>query len=140
MLAKPLADKLAKDPNNGDGWLLLARTYREIGQHKDALEGYERAATLLPHTAEMLAEWVDARVIANDRKWDDPTRAILKEALKLDAKSTMVLSLAGSEAFDRGDNKAAISYWEKISKNKSADPMDIKLAEENIKSAKLRIK
>src|SRR6185369_13420377 len=45
---KKLADKLANDPGNGDGWLLLAKTYSELGRFPEAAAAYEKAAALLP--------------------------------------------------------------------------------------------
>ncbi|MEW5770209.1 MAG: tetratricopeptide repeat protein [Pseudomonadota bacterium] len=134
-LAKPLADKLAKDPGNGEGWLLLARTYRELHQYAEALPAYERASALLPADAALLAEWADAYVIVKGRKWDDVARGLVKRALAANPRHPMSLALAGSEAFERGDLKAAIGYWERMRDAAPAGSMDAKLAEANIQEA-----
>lgn len=135
-LVKPLADKLAKDPANGEGWLLLARTYRELHQYAEAAPAYERAAALLPADAALLAEWADSYVIAHDRKWDDTARSIVKRAIGAGPKHLMALALAGSESFDRRDYKAAIGYWERMRSVAPPGSMDAKLAESNIQEAK----
>lgn len=41
-VVKKLADKMAKDPNNGEGWLLLAKTYSELRRFAEADSAYER--------------------------------------------------------------------------------------------------
>jgi cytochrome c-type biogenesis protein CcmH len=138
-MVKRLADKMLKNPNNGDGWLLLARTYGELRQHKEAANAYAKAAAILPPDAALLADWADARVVSNDRKWDAESRDIVKRALTADPKHLKSLSLAGSEAFDRADYKQAIGFWKRILAVAPADSMDAKLAEKNIQEANDRL-
>lgn len=134
-MVKRLADKMAKDPNNGDGWLLLARTYGELRQHRQAADAYAKAAALLPPEAGMLADWADAYVMSHDQKWDGEAREIVKRALKADPKHLKALALAGSEAFGRDDYKGAIELWKRIKSVAPADSMDARLADANIQEA-----
>lgn len=139
MAVKRLADKMAKDPNNGEGWLLLARTYGELRQHKEAANAYARATALLPPDAALLADWADAYVMTQDRKWNDEARGIVKRALAANPKHIKSLALAGGEAFDRADYKTAIDYWKRIKAVAPADSMDVKLADSNIAEATARM-
>lgn len=132
---KRLADKLAADPNNGEGWQLLAKTYNELHKYAEADAAYAKAAALLPPDAAMLADWADTHVMANNRKWDDESRKIVKRALAADPKHVKSLALAGSEAFDRGDYKGAIELWKRMKAAAPADSMDGKLADANIAEA-----
>ncbi|TCV89510.1 TPR domain-containing protein [Sulfurirhabdus autotrophica] len=136
---KHLADKMAKDPNNGEGWLLLARTYGELRQSKEAAAAYSKAAALIPLNAAMLSEWADAHVLANGRKWDDESRDIVKRALVSDPKNLKALALAGSEAFDRADYKQAVILWKRLQAAAPADSQFAKLAEMNIKEANSKL-
>lgn len=129
---KHLAEKMAKNPGNGDGWLLLARTYGELHQPREAANAYAKAATLIPPDAAFLTEWADARVLANERKWDDESRDIVMRALKTDPVHLKALALAGSEAYYRADYKAALSYWKRLQAAAPAGSRDAKLAEMNI--------
>jgi cytochrome c-type biogenesis protein CcmH len=139
MVVKRLADKMVKDPNNGEGWLLLARTYGELRQHKEAANAYAKAAALLPPDAALLADWADAYVMTQDRKWNDQARDIVKRALAANPKHLKSLALAGGEAFDRADYKTAIDYWKRIKAVAPADSMDAKLADSNIAEATARM-
>jgi len=47
-LADRLAEKLKDNPNNADGWALLARTYVELKRHKDAVPAFEKASAQSP--------------------------------------------------------------------------------------------
>jgi cytochrome c-type biogenesis protein CcmH len=135
VMAGRLADKLAKDPKNAEGWALLAQTYIELHQYKQADEAYAKAAALQPPDAKMLADWADARVVGNDRKWDKEARDLVVRALAADPKQLKALALAGSEAFDRADYKKAIDYWTKMREAAPAGSMDVKLADANIEEA-----
>lgn len=55
-MAARLAEKLQKDPSNGQGWALLARTYMQIGQYPLAADAYGKAAALLPKDASIKSE------------------------------------------------------------------------------------
>ena len=134
-LVRRLADKMAKDPGNGEGWLLLARTYGELRQFREAAEAYARADALLPPDASLLADWTDAHIMSHERKWDAKARSIVKKALAADAGHIKSLALAGSEAFERADYKAAIGYWKRMKEQAPPDSMDAKLAETNIAEA-----
>lgn len=135
VMVKRLAGKLEKDPNNAEGWLLLAHTYGELHQPGEAAAAYAKAAAIAPPGAAVLAEWADARVQANGRKWDDEARDIVKRALAADPKHLKALALAGSEAFDRADYRHAISYWKQMQLAAPAGSMDARLAEMNIAEA-----
>lgn len=135
VMAKRLADKLAKDPDNGEGWLLLARTYGEIRQPKEAAEAYAKAAKLLTLDATTLADWADAQVMANGRKWNAEAKGTVERALSADPKHLKALALAGSEAFERAEYKTAIAYWQRLRAAAPPDSADAKLAEANIQEA-----
>ncbi|UCV21460.1 tetratricopeptide repeat protein [Ferribacterium limneticum] len=134
-VVKKLADKMANDPNNGEGWLLLAKTYSELRRHAEADAAYAKASALVTLDAHALADWADAHVMTKDRKWDDEARKIVKRAIAADPKHVKALALAGSEAFDRADYKAAIDFWKRMKAVAPADSMDSKLADANIAEA-----
>jgi cytochrome c-type biogenesis protein CcmH len=138
-MAVRLAEKLAKNPTNGEGWALLAQTYVELRKYKEADQAFTKATSLGQSDAHLLTEWADAHVIANDRKWDKTARDILARALAADAKNLKALALSGSEAFERADYKQAIAQWKKLRAIAPADSMDAKLADSNIAEANLRL-
>jgi cytochrome c-type biogenesis protein CcmH/NrfG len=69
----------------------------------------------------------------------DTMRDIVKRALAADPKHLKSLALAGSEAFDRSDFKAAIDYWKRMKATAPSGSMDAKLADSNIEEAMSRI-
>ena len=138
-MVKRLADKLAKDPSYGEGWALLGHSYIEVHQYAEATTAFARAAAILPPNAALLADWADAYVMSHERKWDKESRDIVKRALAADPRHLKTLALAGSEAFDRGEYKEAIAYWNRMKAAAPANSMDAKLADANIQEATTRM-
>lgn len=109
-----LAQKLQEDPNNGEGWYLLARSYLEMQQFPEAAGAFAKAAALLPPDATLLADYADAEVMANGRQWTPAAKSAVEKALAADPQHPKSLALAGTEAFHRGDYKSAVGYWERL--------------------------
>ncbi len=138
--AKRLAAKLMKNPSNGDGWLLLARSYSQLRQPKEAADAYAKAAKLLPPDAAVFADWADSLVTSRETKWDKESADIVSRALATDPKNVKALALAGSEAFSRKDYSAAITFWTRMKAEAKPDSMDAKLASANISEAQNLLK
>jgi cytochrome c-type biogenesis protein CcmH len=113
-MAQKLAAKLEKNPENGDGWALLAHTYVEIKQHKDALGAFEKAVHLIPNDPQLLADYADALAVTNNGNFDAKTNELVEKALKLDQNHPKALLLAGTIAFKQADYAKAISVWEHL--------------------------
>ena len=132
MLAVRLAEKLAKNPANGEGWALLAQTYVELRQYKEADQAFSKAASLGQADTRLLVEWVDARVTAQNHQWDKTAHDTLAKALAAEPKNLKALTLAGTEAADKKDYKGAIAQWKKVVAAAPADSPEAKLAQNNI--------
>ncbi|MDP3307223.1 c-type cytochrome biogenesis protein CcmI, partial [Methylotenera sp.] len=62
-LLETLKSKLEKDPGDGTGWALLARTYVELKRHADAVPFYEKAVKAIPNDPQLLADYADALAV-----------------------------------------------------------------------------
>ncbi len=60
-MAAKLAAKLERDPDNAEGWAMLARTYYALNRYNDAVPAFEKATALIPKDAGLLADYADAR-------------------------------------------------------------------------------
>lgn len=137
--SRKLAEKLASDPDNGAGWLLLARSYREIGDFSKAEEAFAKAELLLPPDASLLADWADIHVMNNNRNWDDKANALVKQALKTEPRHLKSLALAGSSAYSKGDFGRAADYWKRMLDAAPKDSMEAKEAAANLAEARSRM-
>lgn len=111
---KELEDKLAKNPRDPQGWLLLARSYVELERYGDAVKAYDKLTQLVPNEAQLWADYADAMAMTQGQSLlGDPTK-LLDRALEVDPKNPKTLALAGTAAMERGDYPAAIKYWEDL--------------------------
>jgi cytochrome c-type biogenesis protein CcmH len=61
VMADKLAKRLEKEPADGEGWALLARTYLELGDVAKADAAYAKALALRPGDEAMKADYSAAR-------------------------------------------------------------------------------
>jgi cytochrome c-type biogenesis protein CcmH len=113
-MAQKLAAKLEKNPDNAEGWALLAHSYVELKQHKNAVGAFDHAVKLIPNDAQLFADYADALAVTNSGKFDAKTLELIDAALKIDPSHPKALLLAGTGAFNLADYPKAISHWEKL--------------------------
>jgi len=79
-----LEAELRRDPNQPEGWRLLARAQAAQGRAEQARDAYAEAVKLAPDEPDLLVEAAEARTLAAaDRRFDDQAVAMLRHALEL---------------------------------------------------------
>lgn len=116
-----LAEKLKTQPDNPEGWVMLARSYSRLGRHAEAVPAYEKAVALRGDDAGLLADYADTLAVQNNRSLAGAPMKLVERALKIDPNNPKALALAGSDAFERKDYPAAVRYWEKLAQGIPAD-------------------
>lgn len=112
---------LKTQPDDADGWQMLARTYAAMGKTADANQAFTTAEKLRPNDATLLSDHAVAVAMANNRKLEGESTQLIERALKADPKHPKALALAGTAAFERKDYKGAVRYWEDLAKVEPAD-------------------
>ncbi len=113
-MVSDLAARLANEPDNLEGWVVLARSYHVLKRFAAAAEAYERAVKLAPDEPDLIADYADALASAEGGNLAGKPIALVKRALEIDPTHWKALALAGTEAFNRRDFAAAVAYWEKL--------------------------
>ena len=113
MVAK-LAERMKQNPDDSQGWAMLAKSYAVMGRFEDAAAAYAKAVERVPDNPQLLADYADALAMARGQNLQGEPEALVMRALKIDPDHTKSLALAGTIAFDRKDYAAAIQYWEKL--------------------------
>ncbi|MBI2313885.1 MAG: c-type cytochrome biogenesis protein CcmI [Betaproteobacteria bacterium] len=111
-----LAARLEKNPNDAEGWIMLARSYTALGRYGDATVGYARAAELVPNDAQLLADYADVQAMAAGRSLKGKPAELVNRALQVDPSNRKALALAGTAAFETRNYPAAVEYWERLLK------------------------
>jgi len=113
MVAK-LAARLEQNPDDANGWAILARSYATMQRFPEAIAAYAKAVALARDDANLLADYADLLATSAGRKLEGRPLELVMQALKLDPNQWKALALAGTAAFDRRDYKTAVAYWEKL--------------------------
>lgn len=116
-----LAARMKEQPDDPEGWAMLARSYTVLGRHAEALTAYEKAVKLRNDDAQLLADYADSLAVANNRQLAGEPIKIIEKALKLDPRNVKALALAGTYAFTQKDYAGAVKHWEQVVQLGSAD-------------------
>jgi cytochrome c-type biogenesis protein CcmH len=111
-----LAQKLQSNPNDVQGWTMLARSYSSLEKFGDAANAYAKAVELSPKDADLLAEYAFSTAMANGRSLQGKPMELINRALQIDPENAKVLQLAGSAAFETKDYNKAVDYWQRVLK------------------------
>jgi cytochrome c-type biogenesis protein CcmH len=109
-----LAEKLKQNPDDANGWIMLARSYKVLGRYAEAAEAYSHASALVDKEAVLLADYAEMLAQANNGTLQGKPTELLARALKLDPNEPQALLLAGAAASDRRDFAAAADYWSRL--------------------------
>ena len=136
-LAAQLARKLEQNPDNPEGWTMLARAYKSMGRWDDAERAYARIGAELEKSAELLAEVAELLVQKNNG-FDAGSRELVQKALRLEPDNMLALFLAGGEALAAGRYAAATEYWGRLLPRLEPGSEDAQMVESSIAMARER--
>ncbi|RZI42037.1 c-type cytochrome biogenesis protein CcmI [Herbaspirillum sp. HC18] len=109
-----LAKRLENEPQNAEGWHMLARSYNALGKYEKAADAYARVVKLIPDDAGILADYADTLAMALNRSLQGEPEKLVARAVQVDPKNIKALALWGSAAFERKDYANAVKRWQQI--------------------------
>lgn len=113
-MVERLAERLRTQPQDIDGWHMLARSYSAMSRYADAAKAYAHLATLLPQDAGVLADYADALATAQGGALAGEPERLIERSLAIDPQQPKALALSGSAAFARGDFARAEKQWQAV--------------------------
>ena len=133
-----LAKRLEQNPNDVQGWTMLARSYLSMEKWNEASNAYARVTELKSDDAELWGDYAIAVAMAQGQRLSGRPVELIEKALQLDPKNLKALELAGNAAFEARDYKRAIEYWERLMKEVPANSEISDSVSKKIDEAKLR--
>ena len=110
-LVAKVEDHLAANPDDRQGWEVLAPAYRGMQRHEDAALAYANLLRLDPPTADRLADYAEMLMLANDGLASADAQRALGEALRLDPKHVKARFFAGLGLRQDGRTAEALALW-----------------------------
>jgi len=132
-----LAAKLEKEPDNLQGWAMLARSYKAMGRIPEALRAFERAIKLVETSPDLLVDYADA-LASSPAGFNAKVIALIDQALQLDPANAQALWLRGTAAFEAGKFEAAATDWQRLLALLEPGSEDARIVEANIAEARAK--
>ncbi len=114
---------LAKNPQDGRGWEVVAPVYFRMGRIDDAVKAYEAALRYLGPSPERLSNYGETMVLAKDGLVSSQAQAAFEQAVQMDAnafKARYYLAVAAEQ--DGRRDKAKQAYTELLALSPEGAP------------------
>ena len=111
-----LAQRLKQNPDDVNGWRMLARSYSNMERFAEASDAYARATALKSDDADLWADYALAKTMANGQQMQGEPMELVNRALKLDPENPKALQLSGGAAFQAKRYQEAVTVWERVLK------------------------
>ena len=111
-----LAERMATTPDDAQGWLRLAQSYRVLGRIDEARGAIAKAAALTPDDLDVLSEQAGIMIAAAgpDAPFPPEALAVLQHILTVDPDYTEALFYVGIAEAEAGDVGAADAAWNRL--------------------------
>lgn len=131
-----LAARLKQQPDDAAGWAMLGRSYMAMDRPADALAAFQAVLRLTPNDAGALADVADTLAVTQGSKLEGEPLRLIEQALVINPNHVKALALAGAAAYNRGDFKTAVKYWDRVVQIGPADQPMVEQARQGAISAR----
>lgn len=122
-MAAALTRRLEDEPNNVEGWVMLARVQRALGQFEPSGQSL-RKALALSQDDNLAIDLAEVLAQQNAGNFAGEPWAIIQRVLKADPRHLNGLFLAGSASYTESNYSAALRFWERAREVVAADSPD----------------
>lgn len=116
-LIEQVEEHLAKDPNDGAGWQVIAPVYMRLGRYDDAVTALRRSLALNGESATRDADLGEALAAAANGVVTDEAKKLFVRAVALDAKESKARYFLGLADEQDGNREAAAEKWRALLKD-----------------------
>jgi cytochrome c-type biogenesis protein CcmH len=130
-----LVAKLKANPDNPEGWAMLARSYKVVGRLPEALQAYEKAGQSVHNNPDILVDYAEILAMQANNNFIGEPKKLVDEALALNPQHPMALMMAGVAAYQHADFTGAVTIWTKLLALLPPDSPDAQQIQANIADA-----
>ena len=123
-MVEQLADRLKDDKNDFEGWVRLYQSYKVLGSNEKALKALKDATKLNPKNIN-LKQMLLRELLPTNKKpvFSKETNKLVDDILVLDPNNVDGLFFSGFAAYNKGEKKKAITYWDLLLKQLPKDSL-----------------
>lgn len=134
-----LAARLKANPDNPQGWAMLARSYKVMGRLDEAEEAFVKVGDFVNTDPELLVDYAELLALRADNSFKGKPLTLIKQALVLAPQHPNGLMMSGIAAFQNNDFAGAVAQWEKLLALLQPGTPDAQQIQTNIDEARAKI-
>lgn len=121
-MVEKLAARMQQDPDNGEGWFMLGRSYMALQRYPEAAAAFKELHRLAGDEPQVLVIYADALAMVNGGRMSGQPEQLIQRALEIEPENKTALWLAGIARAEQGDHQTAIQHWQRLSSLIQDDP------------------
>lgn len=114
VLVARLEERMAEDPNNIDGWLMLGRTYFTMSKPARALEAIAKAYGMAADRPDVALAYAEAIAANSGNSLEGKPAELIEQVLAIEPDNMSARWLSGMLYYQRGQFTAAATAWQRI--------------------------
>jgi cytochrome c-type biogenesis protein CcmH len=114
VMVTALAERLTKQPDDAQGWLMLGRSYKYLQQYPKAVDAFEHAYQLMGEQPEVMLLYAEAMAFANNEQLAGKPAELVFKVLAMEPDNVTGLWFGGMAKAQTGDFVAARTLWTKL--------------------------
>lgn len=134
-LVDTLAKRLEQEPENAQGWIMLARSAKTLERYTQAVDAYRRAIALGVKEVDVFAGYGETLMYANQGEVTPEAVNAFEAALGVDRSDPRARFFLGVGRLQQGDAAAAIAIWRDLEKDAPAEAAWAQGVREQIRQA-----
>jgi len=120
-MVERLAERLKKEPNDAEGWAMLARSYSMMGRHVEAAEAHGKLAALRNNDPAIIAVQAEELIVAAQGTVTPEALALLMKAQASDPSDPRLRFYLGLAQAQIGDIAGAQRLWLELERDAPLD-------------------
>jgi len=121
VLVEDLADRMRDNPDSAEGWVLLARSYRQLGRINETAAAFRRALALGIEDTVVYAEFGEVLVALNEGTVTPEAENVFRITLEANREEPRARFYLGLSRAQAGDVRDAIAIWRDLTASSPAD-------------------
>lgn len=113
-IVRELEERVARKPDDGEGWAMLGEALRLRNEPARAAEAYGKAIALVPDNARLLADYAETLVVVNGGEFGPRVVALLERALKADPDDGKAIAMMGAAQYLAGNLAQSLVHLKRL--------------------------
>jgi cytochrome c-type biogenesis protein CcmH len=106
--------RLATQPDNDQGWFLLAQSWRSLQEYGRAALAFKHLADRYPGDSAMAGYYAETLYLAEGQQFSESVLAAINRTLALDGSHAGMLELSAMASYHNGDVMQALSLFRQV--------------------------